>query len=132
LSIALITVIASALASWFIYTQITDLQSQLTELQTQNSELQDQNTDLQDQLRELQNQLVELQDKIGITRDVNITAVEWIGGFNPVGGLTLTHPVKVTIENMGVNDVSGLTLTVKLLDIETGSEVGKDLPSRLV
>jgi len=132
LSTVLIAIIALALATWFVHNQISDLQNQINELQEQNeelqeqnSELQDQNTDLQDQLSELQNQLSELQNKIGIARDVKITAFEWIGGFNPVGGLTLAHPVKVTVKNMGINDISGLTLTVKLVYVDTYTEVGQ-------
>jgi len=70
------------------------------------------------------NQISDLQNKINIARDVKITGFLWIGGFHPVGGLTLAHPVNVTVKNMGVNDVSGLNLTVKLLYIDTGAEVG--------
>jgi len=132
LSIVLITIIALALAAWFVHNQISDLHNQISYLQTQNSELQDQNselrdqnTDLQDQLRELQNQLIELQNKIDVASDVKIIAFEWIGGFNPIGGLTLAHPVKVTVKNMGVKDVSGLTLTVKLVYVDTQTEVGQ-------
>jgi uncharacterized membrane protein (DUF106 family) len=146
LSTVLIAIIALALATWFVHNQISDLQNQINELQEQNEELQEQNTELQDQntdlqdqlselqnqktelqdrLSELQNQLSELQNKIDIARDVKITAFEWIGGFNPVGGLTLAHPVKVTVKNMGINDISGLTLTVKLVYVDTYTEVGQ-------
>jgi len=125
LSTVLIAIIALALATWFVHNQISDLQNQINELQEQNEELQEQNTELQDQNTDLQDQLSELQNKIDIARDVKITAFEWIGGFNPVGGLTLAHPVKVTVKNMGINDISGLTLTVKLVYVDTYTEVGQ-------
>lgn len=80
---------------------------------------------MQNQTDELQNQLSELQKLIDYAGDVKITAFNWLGGFNPVGGLTLAFPVQVTIKNMGVYDVSGLTLTVKLVYIETQTEVGQ-------
>ena len=125
LAIILIVIISLSTTTWFVHNQISDLQNQINELQSQNSELQGQNTDLQDQLRELQNQLIELQNKIDIAHDVNITAVKWIGGFNPAIGLALVHPVKVTVKNMGINDISGLTLTVKLVYVDTYTEVGQ-------
>lgn len=132
LSTVLIAIIALALATWFVHNQISDLQNQISELQAQNRELQDQNTDLKeqntdlkDQLRELQKQLGELQNMIGIASEVRIIDANWIGGFNPIGGLTLAHPVNITVQNKGVNDVSGLNLTVKLLYKDTKTEVGQ-------
>jgi len=130
LSIVLIAIIALVLATWFVHNYISELQKQNSELQTQNSELQDRNSELraqlrelQDQLRELQNQLAELQHNMGVAPDVKIIAFEWLGGFNPVGGLSLAHPVEVTAKNNGANDLSGLTLTVKLVYRETNTEV---------
>jgi predicted RNase H-like nuclease (RuvC/YqgF family) len=137
LSIVLIAIIALALATWFVHNQISDLQNQISELQNQNSELQDQNTDLQDQLSELQNQKTELQDQLSelqnqlselqnktdIARDVKITDFEWIGGYHHLGQVNLFQNFKVTIENMGDNNVSGLTLSVKLLSVGTNAEI---------
>ena len=139
LVIVTVTVVSLLVTAVLVYSQISELQNQISKLQAQNNELQDQNTDLQDQLSELQNQKTELQDqlselqnqlselqnKIGIARDVKITAFEWIGGFNPIGGVALAHPVNVTIQNKGITDVSELTLTVKLLYIDTQTEVGQ-------
>jgi hypothetical protein len=105
LVIVTVTVIAILVASFFVYAQINALQNQISELQTQNSELQDQNTDLQ--------------NKLYLARYVRITDFKWFGGINPVAGLTLAFPVEVTVENTGVNDVSGLALTVKLVYVGT-------------
>jgi predicted PurR-regulated permease PerM len=108
LSVLLIAIIALALASWVVHNQISELQNQIDKLQAQNSELQDQNS-------ELQNQLIELENMINITRDVKITNFEWLGGYHSLGQVNLFQNFKVTIENMGNNNVSGLTLSVKLL-----------------
>ena len=109
LSIVLIAIIALALASWFVNNQFSALQNQINELQARNGELQDQNTDLQ--------------NKLYLARYVRITDFKWFGGINPVAGLTLAFPVEVTVENTGVNDVSGLTLTVKLVYVGNETEV---------
>jgi uncharacterized membrane protein (DUF106 family) len=129
LSTVLIAIIAVALATWFVHNQISDLQNQIDKLQTQNKELQDQTSELEDQIdtlqaqnselqdknSELQNQLIELENMIDIARDVKITDFEWIGGYHSLGQVNLFQNFKVTIENMGNNNVSGLTLSVKLL-----------------
>jgi hypothetical protein len=41
-----------------------------------------------------------------------------------VGGLLVDWPVSVTIQNMGINDVSGVTLVVKWLD-RSGRELDR-------
>jgi hypothetical protein len=53
--------------------------------------------------------------------NVKITAFNWIRGFNPYAGLTFINEVKVTVENHGINEISGITLTVKLLN--NGTEI---------
>jgi len=122
---ATITVVSILATALFVYSQISELQNQINELQTQNSylqnqigELQAQNSELQDQITELQNQKSSIQDKLrellGIP--VKITEFDWIEGFNPYVSLTFVNEVKVTIENQGMNEVSGITLTVKLLN----------------
>jgi uncharacterized protein YlxW (UPF0749 family) len=138
LALILIVVIALSVASWLVYNQNSNLQNQISELksqndelQNQNTDLQEQNTDLQDQLRELQKQLSELQNMIGIASEVKIIDANWIGGFNPIVGMTLAHPVNVTVQNTGVNDVSGLNLTVKLLDKDTQTEVGRGFAKQI-
>jgi hypothetical protein len=118
-SIALITIVALAVACGFCYNQIRMQQNQTSELQNQNSELQDQNS-------ELQNQLIELENVINITRDVKITDFEWVGGYGSLGQVNLFQNFKVTIQNMGNNNVSGLTLSVKLLmAVYTKDKIGE-------
>jgi hypothetical protein len=126
LSIALVTIVALAVACGFCYNQIRMQQNQTSELQNQNSELQNQNSELQDQNSELQNQLIELENMINITRDVKITDFEWSGGYHSLGQVNLFQNFKVTIQNMGNNNVSGLTLSVKLLmAVYTKDKIGE-------
>jgi regulator of replication initiation timing len=128
LSIVLIAIIALALATWFVHNQISDLQNQISKLQAQNSdlheqvsELQDQNTELQNQTSELKKQLNDLQNQTYRGLNVEITAFEWIGGYHHLGQVNLFQNFKVTIENMGNNNVSGLSLSVKLLSVGTNA-----------
>lgn len=125
LSVFLIVIIALALASGFGYYQISELQNQIGELKAQNSnlqnrigELQAQNSELQDQISELQNQKSSIQKKLRELLGIpaKITAFDWIEGFNPYAGLTFVNEVKVTVENYGMEEISGITLTVKLLN----------------
>jgi hypothetical protein len=52
---------------------------------------------------------------------VHITSAELIG-WSPIAGLTIASQVNATVENGGFTDISGLTLTVRLLNNNT--EVG--------
>jgi cell division protein FtsB len=132
LAIVLITIVALSVTAWFFYSQISELQNQIGELQAQNSalqeqnsDLQEQNSDLQNQTDELQNQLIELQNKIDISaaRDVKITDFEWKGGWYSLGQVNFFHNFVVTVRNMGDNNVSGLTLSIKLLSGELNATI---------
>jgi regulator of replication initiation timing len=132
LAIVLITVIAVSATTWLVHNQISDLQNQISKLQAQNSdlheqvsELQDQNTELQNQTSELKKQLNDLQNQTYRGLNVEITAFEWIGGYHHLGQVNLFQNFKVTIENMGNNNVSGLTLSVKLLSVGTNAKIGE-------
>jgi alanyl-tRNA synthetase len=110
----IILFVTVSIATWLVNNQISELQSQNKDLQDKVEELQDQINGLQDQNSELQSELDELENK-NAAHDVKIIAFEWVSGFNPIVGVTLGNDVKVTVKNMGVNDVSGLNLTVRLL-----------------
>ena len=125
LAFILTTVVMLSFSSWLVYSQISEFQNQITELQTQNSDLQNQigelqaqNVELQDQINELQDQKSSLQEKLrellGIP--VTITAFDWIEGVNPYVCLTFVNEVKVTVENYGIEEINGITLTVRLLN----------------
>ena len=117
-SIALITIVALSIASGFGYYQILTQQNQISELQDQNNELQDQINELQDQNSELQSQLNELEN-INAAHDVKIAAFEWVGDYHSLGQVNLFQNYKVTIQNMGDNNASGLYISVKLLSTGT-------------
>ena len=117
LAFVLIVVIALSVASWLVYNQISDLQNQISELKSQNDEL-------EDQIGRLQNQNSVLQDRLNETygaSPVHIASVKMIG-WSPIGGLTIASKVNVTVQNHGFTDLSGLALTVRLVNNNT--EVG--------
>lgn len=112
-----IIVIALSVASWLVYNKISDLQNQISELKSQNA-------DLQDQIGILQHQNSVLLDRLNetyVASPVHITSVKKIG-WTPLGGLTIGSKVNVTVQNDGFTDLSGLTLTVRLVNNNT--EVG--------
>jgi hypothetical protein len=117
LALILIVVIALSVASWLVHNQISDLQNQISEQKSQNDEL-------QDQIRILQHQNSVLQYRLNETygaSPVHITSVKNIG-WTPLGGLTIASKVNVTVQNHSFTDLSGLTLTVRLVNNNT--EVG--------
>ncbi len=137
LAIVFMTIILLSSASWLVYSQFSDLQSQTDYLRTQNGELQLNNTSLQSQIIDKQNQNKEQQDRLrdytyqlSLARPllVKITAVSFVGGFNPIGGLTLANPVNVTVQNNDVIPLCGLTLWAKLYDKNsiTRIDVGRE------
>jgi uncharacterized coiled-coil protein SlyX len=132
LAVVLIAIIALAFASWFIYNQISALQNQISELQERNSTLEVQISEIQDQLNETQNKISEQQENLrGITYElalqrplnVLITKFNWTGGWYAFGGMTVSYPVNVTVRNNDVVNLSGLTLSVRLLIKGTLNEV---------
>jgi DNA repair exonuclease SbcCD ATPase subunit len=87
--------------------QNAELENQITELQTLDSELQNLNSELQNQISEQEKQLRKC------TNSVKITDVRIESGIHPYIGLTLYNAAEVTIENIGINDVKGLTLKIE-------------------
>jgi predicted PurR-regulated permease PerM len=118
LAFILIVIFAVSAAAWLVYTQVSELQNQINELQAQNDELQDQIGELQNQNSALQDKL----DKMYEASPVQVTAVERIG-WTPIVGLTIGSHVNVTVQNKGTTELSGLTLTVRLVNNNT--EVGR-------
>jgi uncharacterized membrane protein (DUF106 family) len=133
LSIVIIAIITSSIATWFVHNQISDLRNQINEVSTKNSELQNQTSDLQNQLSDLQLQNREQQDRltdftyqlaVRSHLSVRITAFKWIGGFNPWVGMTIGYPVNVTVQNNDVVPLSGLILIVSFASKDTGVQIG--------
>jgi uncharacterized protein YlxW (UPF0749 family) len=95
-----------------LQTQNDELENQILEMQNQNSELQNQIDALQNQNDEFQNQIKEQEIQLSNYTDlVEIAEVE-VYGFAPLVGVTIRSAADVTIENIGVNDVEGLILSV--------------------
>jgi FtsZ-binding cell division protein ZapB len=124
-AIILVTVIALSVAGWFVHNQISellsqnsDLQHQMNELQDQNDELQAQNGELQDENDELQQQLDLLQKRINFEPEVRITEFSSRGGWMNVVGMTIAISIDITISNIGISDIEGLTLEIKRLGVD--------------
>lgn len=112
LAIFLIAVITLSVATWFVNNQISGLQNKVDALQLQN--------------REKQDRLADFTYQLALERHlrVKITAFTWKGGFYPIAGLTLSHPITVTVQNDEVIPVSGLTLTFTLVNKNRGTQIG--------
>jgi hypothetical protein len=78
----------------------------------QNISLQNQNTELNNQISELENQLSKVTNLVKITRFTKT-------GFSPIVGMLIESTANVTVHNFGINDVNGLTLSIKFYDVET-------------
>ena len=97
------------------------LENQITELQEQNSQLINQSETYQNQIEQLEGEILGLEREISelesqlskYTNFVKITEVVIEPGFNPYIALTMLNKVNVTIENLGVNDVEDLVLTIE-------------------
>jgi FtsZ-binding cell division protein ZapB len=133
LSTVAIATIVLTVASLFILSQFSSLQTQVADLQTRNSELKSKNSDLQnqtiwlqDQNRQLQDQVSQLLEQLGgnYGSPVKIIAFNWDGGFYPIVCVTLYHPVSVTIRNYAAVNVSGLSLTAKLINKYNNTQIG--------
>jgi hypothetical protein len=90
-ALVLMLVIALMVASLLVYSKISELESQ--------------NRELREQLKELQEQI----------ESVKITQFEWESGFRCIGGLTLVNMANVTVQNNGAKNISGVTLTVRVV-----------------
>jgi TolA-binding protein len=122
-AIATVTAVSLLVAALFVHIQISELQNQIGELQVQNTTLETQLSEIQDQLSESQKQISEQQNdlrdithELALKRQLGVLIIKfkWVGGFNPIGGLTMSYSVNVTVRNIDVIAVSGLTLTVRL------------------
>ena len=107
--------------------QTTDLQNQISQLQTQNNELGSQVRDYESQTADLQNQVSQCQVEVNNlqtqmnnfssilqnrTNKAVITSFYTTTWF-PIVGMTYTKDFYITVCNVGINNVSGLTLNLK-------------------
>jgi len=126
LSIVALTIVCLAASAWLINSHIGSLNLQIADLQAQNSDLQNQTVVLHDQNRRLGERVDELLERLGenYSSNAKIVGFEWIGGFNPIVGVTLFDPVNVTIRNDGANAVNGLSLGVRLINKYDDTQIG--------
>ena len=94
-AILAIIIVLLSVTSGFLFYQISDIQSQISDLQNQNSVL-------EGQIGELEAQYTNL---------VRITEFT-VTGMGFIGGVAVLSYANVTIQNFGINDVNGLTLSI--------------------
>jgi ABC-type multidrug transport system fused ATPase/permease subunit len=132
LALLLITIIVSSIAAWLVHSQNSELQNQIGALKAQNGEVQAQLSELQNQLSELQLQNREQQDRLNDftnvlakARHLHVEITDWSkGSGGPIAGLTFIIGIYVTIQNNDVIPVSGLTVSVTLVNKDNGAQIG--------
>ena len=132
LSLLLITIIVSSIAAWLVHSQISELENQIGTLKAQNGEVQDHLVELEKQLSELQLQNREQQDRLkdftnilAKARHLNVEITDWSkGSGGPIAGLAFIIGIYVTIQNNDGIPVSGLTVSVTLMNKDNGAQIG--------
>jgi len=130
--IVTMTVIALLFATFFVYSQISELQNQIGALKAQNGAVQDQLSELENQLSELQLQNREQQDRLtdftnelAKARHLRVEITDWSkGSGGPIVGLTFIIGIYVIIQNNDVIPVSGLTVSAMLVNKDNGAQIG--------
>jgi hypothetical protein len=112
--------------SWQVNIQLNNLQAENLLLQSKNNELENKVSVLQNQTQQMRDRIIQLLKQSSETykSPVQITAYQWIGGFNPIVGVTLFYPVNVTLRNTGIVDANDLSIGVKLINLYDGSLIG--------
>ena len=132
LALLLITIIVSSIAAWLVHSQNSELQNQIGTLKAQNGEGQAQLGELEKQLSELQLQNREQQDRLkdftnilAKARHLHVEITDWSkGSGGPIAGLAFILGIYVTIQNNDVIPVSGLTVSVTLVNKDNGAQIG--------
>jgi hypothetical protein len=108
-----------------------ELENQTQYLHVQINEIQDQLNASQNQTNYLQNQVSEQLESISqityelaLERPLNvlISNFDWNWSFTPLVGLTVSHPVKITVTNIDVTALGGLIINARLLKKGTLTE----------
>jgi len=108
----LIVIFSLVYLVWLFQTQITDAQKQTLSLQNQLAEYENSTDTLQTRVSNLEAQLRELQNPILSTYNVTIVYVSSTP-WTPVVGVTMGKRIYITIKNVGVSDIGGLTIDFK-------------------
>ncbi len=129
LLIIIITVLVSSI--WVIQTKINDAQKQSVDLQNQLTYYENSTNMLQTKVSNLETQIHELQNPIYNVTIENITSEPW---YVPVG-VAMFKDFSITIKNVGVRDVEGLTFKFEVLSNGTvwdnqNYEVGMTSPQQ--
>jgi hypothetical protein len=132
LALLLITIIVSSIVAWLFHSQISELENQIGALKAQNGEVQDQLGELEKQFSELQLQNREQRDRLkdftnilAKARHLHVEITDWSkGSGGPIAGLAFILGIDVTIQNNEVIPVTGLTVSVTLVNKDNGAQIG--------
>lgn len=128
----LIAILTLAYSLWIFQTQIADAQKQAVDLQNQLTYYENSTNTLQTHVSNLESQFRDLQNPICNVTIESVTSEPW---FVPVG-MAMFKELYVTVKNVGVRDVGGLTFVFKILANDTVwdseyYEVGMTAPDQL-
>jgi len=100
------------------------LQVQINEIQDQLNASQNQNNYLQNQVSEQLESISQVTHELALERPLNvlISNFDWNWIFSPMVGLTVSFPVKITVTNIDVAALGGLTINARLVKKGTLSE----------
>ena len=101
------------------------LQVQINEIQDQLDASQNQNNYLENQVSEQLESISQITYELALERplDVLISNFDWDWSFDPYGGLTVSYPVNITVTNIDVTALGGLTINARLLKKGTLTEL---------
>ena len=127
----IIIIIALVSSIWVIQTKINYAQKQSVDLQNQLTYYENSTNTLQTKVSNLKTQIHELQNPIYNVTIENITSEPW---YVPVG-VAMFKDFSITIKNVGVRDVEGLTFKFEVLSNGTvwdnqNYEVGMTSPQQ--
>ena len=108
----IISVIAMASSIWIFQAQIADAQKQTLDLQNQLAYYENSTNTLQTQVGNLEAQLFDLQNPMYNVTIESITSTPW--GYP--AGMAMDKTVSITVKNVGVRDVGGLTFEFNILE----------------
>ena len=106
-----IAIVALVYSMWLFQNQTSDAQKQTVDLQNQLSYYENSTNTLQTHVSNLVAQFHELQNPIYNVTIESVISEPW---WNPVG-ITMLKEFSITVKNIGVDDVGGLTFEFKIL-----------------
>lgn len=126
LSISAILIIVIVVSVLIVSNQLSNLHAQISELQSRNQELEHQVMYFQNQTQIMEDRIIELLERFSdyYSSPVKIVEFNGISGWTPIAGLLIAHYANVVIKNDRTNEVKGLTLTAKIVNMYDDHTIG--------